>query len=146
MTGFLWVPHSTAYQVLWWCFPEENSMWLSLNEIHEWFCLSLIIWTFSKHQGAKHQVDMLLTTVGNMCFFLEGGGECGQQGIVVAQAVIRMGHGSEKHVHLNCCLWERRGNILNPTTEKHRLPGFADVISSVSLAHFMHLPLLDSCF
>ena len=69
-------------------------------------------------KASRCQVDTFLNTVGNMCFFLEGGGECGQHGIVVAQAIIRIGCGSETLVHLNCCLWKRRRkNILNPTAK-----------------------------
>lgn len=81
MIGFLWVPLFTAYLVFWWCCPGENSIQISLNKTHDCFCLTLIIWTFSKHVGAKHQVDTL-NTVENMCSFWREVGSAVSKGLL----------------------------------------------------------------
>lgn len=71
------VPLSPVYLILWWCFPGENSIWISiwisLNKTRGWLFLTLITWNFSKHTGARHQVDTS-NTGGNMCSFWRGRG------------------------------------------------------------------------
>lgn len=107
---FHWELLSPTYLILWWCFPGENSIWISLNKTHGWFSLTLITWNFSKHTGAKHQADTL-NTGGNMCSFRREAGT--QQGTITIHVIIGVGCW-EKATHSN---WEARRNCLNSTAD-----------------------------